>query len=450
MTPEERRAIRREVIRQTWPVVLQYLFRTMMFLVDTIMIKEIGSPAVATMGIVGPITYTLIMLMMALSAGTVATVARAWGEGDRLKQERAAATAIRAALLLSPIALLVGAFGLPPFARLFTPETPAIAEAAGDYLLILSAAFPFFLLEFAAGSVLRAAGDTRTPMLLAILANLVNVGLNYVLIFGKFGAPALGVHGAAIASCAAIVVQGALTLLVLMRPGSRIRLRASSFRLVTRESSRTLARVTGPALVEPLILQSGFLVYAKVITMLGDLPLAAHRSAIAVESLSFMPGYAVSIAAGAIVGQYLGERRVDKALAGFRESMRIGVAIMLVNAILFLTIPHLLLWPFVPRDEALPMLLGTEVLRIASMEQVFMAMAMVLAGAMRGAGDTKSPAWIGLIGTWGVRVPCAYLLAITLGLGLHGIWMTMVLDWFARTVFSWIVWGRGRWQRVQL
>lgn len=450
LTADDRRAIRREVFRQTWPVVLQYFFRTMMFLVDTIMVKEVGTTAVATMGIVGPVTYTLIMLMMALSAATTATVARAWGERDREKQERAAATSIRLALLLAAPAMLAGMVGMPAFARFLAPASPEIAATAGDYLVILSAAFPFFLLEFAAGSVLRAAGDTRTPMVLAVLGNVVNVALNYVLIFGKFGAPALGVQGAALASAAAIAVQGSLTLLVVMSPGSRIRLTVASFRLVTGESMRTLARIAVPALAEPIVLQSGFLLYTRFIAALGDLPLAAHRSAIAVESLSFMPGYAVSIAAGALVGQYLGEGRADRAKAAVRESMRLGVGIMLVNAVLFLSIPHLLLWPFAPRDTAEPLILGTEVLKIASMEQLFMAMAMVLAGAMRGAGDTKSPAWIGFVGTWGVRVPCAYGLAIGLGFGLHGIWITMVLDWMVRSVLSWVLWARGSWERIKL
>jgi putative MATE family efflux protein len=449
LTPEDRRQIRREVFRQTWPVVLQYFFRMLMFLVDTIMIQALGKSAMASMAIVGPISYTLVMLMTALSAGAMATVARAWGGGEADRRERAVATAMLVGLGVALAILPAGWAGLPAAAQLFgTPDNPQVARVAADYLRILAWSLPLMLLDFVAGSVLRACGEARVPMVCALVGNVVNVGLNYLLIFGALGAPRMEVRGAALASAISIGLQAVLTLGTLVSSRAPVRLRWRSIRGVTRASTATLLRVTGPAFVEPVVLQSGFLVYTKVITTLGELPLAAHRSAIAVESISFMPGYAVSVAAGAVVGQYLGAGRPDKASAGFVESMKIGLGLLLINALLFLTVPHVLLWPFEPKD--LPAGMAAGLLRIAAMEQPFMAMALVLAGAMRGAGDTRSPVWLGAAGTWGVRVPCAYLLAIGLGLGLTGIWITMVLDWAARSLLSWIVWRRGAWKQIRL
>jgi putative MATE family efflux protein len=201
--------------------------------------------------------------------------------------------------------------------------------------------------------------------------------------------------------------------------------------------------------VEPVILQGGFLVYTKFIAMLGEGAMAAHRSAIAVESLSFMPGYGVGVACGVLVGQMLGARRPDRARAAFGESARIGVLLMTLLGVLFAAIPAVLLWPFVPSDPEV-LAQAVRVLRIAGIEQPLMALAFVLTGGLRGAGDTRSPVWIAAAGTWGVRVPISYVTAHVLGWGLAGVWITMVLDWGVRAVLAGIVVRRGAWARLSL
>ena len=452
MHTAERAGLRREVARQAWPVVLQMLLKTMMFYVDTSMVSSLGPEAMAAMGVVGPISHTLVAILSALSIGTVATVARAWGEGDRAKQEREAVASVVLALALGVPLTAVGVLLLPELAELFrVPDSPAVTVMSRQFLRIESSIFVFFCLDAAASGILRAAGRTVFPMVATLGANVLNIALNWVFIYGNLGAPRMGVAGAALATSIAFALQGAATFAYLWTSRSPIRLSVAGLRGVTRESVGKLVRVSIPAAVEPLLLQSGFLVYNKAITMLGTLPMAAHRAAITVESMTFMPSYGFAVAASAVVGQCLGAGRPDRADAGLRECARLSMWLMSAVGVAFFFLAAPLVRLFLRGPEAEPAAAAAAMcLAISAFEQPFMALAMALGGGIRGAGDTKSPVLVGLLGVWGVRIPLAWALAFPAGLGLNGIWITMIADWAVRTaVFSWI-YRRGTWKTIKL
>jgi putative MATE family efflux protein len=436
---EERAGLRREVARQAWPVVLQMLLKTMMFYVDSAMISSLGQEAMAAMGVVGPISHTLVAALSALSVGTVATVSRAWGEGDREKQAREASASVTLAAALGIPLTLTGVLVLPEMAELFrVPDSPAVTAMARQFLRIEASVFLFFCLDAAATGVLRAAGRTLFPMVATLGANLLNVVLNWVFIFGNLGAPRMGVAGAALATSISFALQASVVFGYLWTPWSPVRLSASALRGVTRGSLARLVRVSMPAAAEPLLLQSGFLIYNKAITLLGTMPMAAHRAAITVESMTFMPAYGFAVAGSAVVGQNLGAGRPDRADAGLRECARLSTWLMSAVGVsfFFLAAPLVRLFLRGPDDGA-AVATAAMCLAISAFEQPFMAMAMSLGGGLRGAGDTRSPVLVGLLGVWGVRVPLAWALAFPAGLGLYGIWITMIADWAVRTaVFS--------------
>jgi putative MATE family efflux protein len=445
-----RAELRREILRLTWPVVLQNLFRTFMIIVDTAMVGRLGTAALASMAVIGPIGYSLIAVLMCVGIATIATVARAAGARDREKGEQEAATSVLFALVAGLVLVVPAVILLPRMVDLFeVPGNPTISHHARSYLYFFAMAIPGLLLENASSAILRGSGDTRTPMLFAIGANVLNVVGNYAFIFGNLGAPRWEVAGSGFSTAVCYTLQGSLVTLVLFLPGARRRLTFASFRRVTRESVERLWRVTGPALVEPLLLQTGFLVYSKSVTLLGMVPVAAHRAAITVESLSYMPGYGFSVACSALVGQYLGAGRPDRASLTIRESVFLAALMMSLIGVLFVSIPGVLLTFFIPSDpEAVRM--GAICLMIAAIEQPLMGAAMSFAGALRGAGDTRSPMLVGAVSVWAVRVPLAWTLAFPAGLGLYGLWITMVADWGFRTAwFAWIV-RRGRWKSVRL
>jgi Na+-driven multidrug efflux pump len=172
-------------------------------------------------------------------------------------------------------------------------------------------------------------------MVVALGANALNIFLNWVFIYGNLGAPRMELAGAALATSISFALQGAVTFGYLWTRWSPIRLTVASMRGVTRESLARLVRVSIPAGVEPVILQSGFLAYNKVITLLGTVPMAAHRAAITVESMTFMPSYGFAVAGSAVVGQYLGAGRPDRADAGLRECARLSTWMMSAVGVAF-------------------------------------------------------------------------------------------------------------------
>jgi len=212
LSPEERAGLRRDVARQAWPVVLQMLLKTMMFYVDSYMISGVGQEAMAAMGVVGPISHTLVAVLSALSVGTIATVARAWGERDADKQRREASTAVVLAIALGVPLTALGLAVLPGMADLFrVPDSPAVTEMARRFLRIEASVFLFFCLDAAASGILRAAGRTVFPMVATLAANALNIFLNWVFIYGNLGAPRMEVAGAALATSLSFALQGAAT-----------------------------------------------------------------------------------------------------------------------------------------------------------------------------------------------------------------------------------------------
>lgn len=450
METAERREVRREVFRLAWPVVLQNITRTTMFIADSVMLGNFHPSAIASVGIAGPFVYTFVAVTTSLAVGTMAVVARAVGEKDAAKQERHAITALAAAAIAGIILAALALATLDGVIRIFEVEgSPDVMANAVAYLSTITWAFPFILVEIVASSVLRAAGNSKIPMLIAVGANLLNIGLNYLLIYGELGLPGMGVRGAAAASVIAYGLQTTVVVLILFSRRSPIPLRLGSFRFVNRDSFAKLARVTIPAAIEPMILQGGLLVVVKYITVLGAASLAAHRAAIAVESLSFMPCYGLAIACSAVVGQSLGAGNIRRAELGLQESARISLWFMSSLGILFFAVPSFLMGLFVPGEPDVIML-GAACLAISAFEQPFMGLTMVYGGALRGAGDTRSPVYVGIVGFWLIRIPISYLFAFTFGWGIIGIWMVMVLDWLARTIVFMVLYKRGRWKTITL
>jgi putative MATE family efflux protein len=288
------------------------------------------------------------------------------------------------------------------------------------------------------------------PMVFSLIANVLNGFGNWILIFGKFGAPELGVVGAGLSTSICLTLQGLMTFAWMHSKGSAIRLRLASYRMVARDSIVRLARVTAPAVVEPLLLQIGFLIFIKTMSSLGTTTMAAHRTAVSVESLAFMPGYGLSIACGAIVGQCLGAKRPDRAEEALRFAAWLALLVMGVLGAAFYVAGRPIV-DLLAHDASEAVKAGAaECLKVSAAELPFLALAMVLGGALRGAGDTRSPLIVALVGVWLIRVPLSYVAAIPWKLGLTGAWLTMVVDWAARAGVFWILWKRGRWKTLRL
>jgi putative MATE family efflux protein len=386
------------------------------------------------------------MIFGSFVVGTIAVVARSWGEGDRARAEKTVAVSLSMAAVLGSVLGGLLALGAPFAVGLFGLPAQA-AGAAITYLRVVASFFPFLFVAYTGVAVLRSSGDTRTPLLLAIVANVVNILGNYGLIFGRWGLPEWGIYGAGLASGVAHAIEASLLLVVLVRGRRGLRLIPSRF-FQGPPVLRSILRISFPSFVERVFFHAGFLIFAGMVTRLGELASAANQACIALESFSFIPAGAFGIAGATIIGQKLGARLPDQARIGGAWAVWMSVGFLSFMGLLYLTIPGSLVALFSRDPQVLA--LAVPCLMIAALAQPTMAVGISLSEGLKGAGDTRSPLIITLIGIWGVRLGASWLLAYRLGLGLPGIWLATALDWAVRATLLLVVFRRGHWVRIKV
>jgi putative MATE family efflux protein len=441
-------ALNRNIVKLAGPAVLENLLGTMVFFASGLLIGWMRDPvALAAVSMGAQFGWIANSIFDAISVGAIAMIARYWGRQD---YERARYTAGQAVVLAVLTAAVVGVLGIviADEAMALMGLEPDVARQGALYMrLILSTSFLAFPLTVINGT-LRGSGDTRTPMWITAIMNVFNIIVAYGLIFGPGPLPAWGVAGAGVATALARALGGGIAFWVILRGKSAIRLDRRHFWPLDRGLLGQMLRLSGPAMGEMVVQRSGSLLFQRIIAALGTVALAAHRIAVNVESLSFMPSFGMSVAISTLVGQSLGARRPELAEASVRRGLVISVVLMVGTGLGFILFGRPIASVFGSTPEVLG--LAGMAVQIAALEQPTLAVQMVLAGSLRGAGDTRSPLYVSLVGVILFRVPMVYLLAIVLDWGLAGIWWGTALDWAARSAVSYFLYRRGAWKRVEL
>ena len=330
---------------------------------------------------------------------------------------------------------------------LYARSEELVLDLSSSYVRIVSLAMILNYFLIVINAILRGAGDTKTPLRITALVNLINVLGNTVFIYGLGPIPALGVAGAAIGTALAHVSGGFLALRVLGRHdllGVRL---TDSFR-ADRAIIRRIANIGVPAGVEQGMMRLAQLVYTMIVSSLGTVSYAAHQVALNAESLSFMPGAGFATASTTLVGQNLGAKRPDDAEQSGRTARNLGIFVMTVMGVIFAVMPEPIVRIFSKDPEVIE--LASMCLRLVAIAQPALATWMILAGGLRGAGDTRAIMKIVIISLVFVRIGLAYLLAICLDLGLIGAWVAMVLDLFVRGVLIQRRFSQGNWKMVKV
>ncbi|UJR81161.1 MATE family efflux transporter [Sandaracinus amylolyticus] len=435
--------VARAVARLAGPAIAQSLLHTLVFLVDRAMLGRFSADALASMQISGPVTWSISSVASAVQVGAIAIVGREVGAARR---DRAAA-AVRAGLGASAgIGLLAGVLAtlaIPLVLAGFPDAGPAVRDEASAYLGVILPCLPLLLVSAMAAAVFQSAGDTRTPLLVALLANAVNGGANWVLIFGRAGMPALGAKGAAIGSALALAVECAVLVALLARGRGVVSLRG---RGGEREQLARMVGVAGPAVLERIAQHAGFLAFVAMIGALGPLAMAANQALISIESVAFLSADGFGIAGAAIVAQRLGAGREDQARMAARVAAAMALVALSACGIVFVIAPRALASAFTPEPEIVA--LAVPCLFVAAIAQPFMAVGVVLGDALRGAGATRTTFVITLIGGVAVRLAATWIFAFELGLGLLGVWIGSTIDWVVRTALASWRFSRPGWARA--
>ena len=407
-------------------------------------VGTLGASALAAATAGERIFFILQAVLMAISAATTALVARAWGAGDRAEAEHVA----RASLILCiAVATAAGALGLliaPQLAAIFQLDD-ATRELTTTYIRWLMLFNPSFAVFFALGAAVRAAGDTRTPLWIGGLANVLNVALLFPLVFGAFGFEGLGIKGAALSGGGAFTIGSAVFLwrwwsgkLLVKRGGSGALTRARILRI---------ARIGTPAGLEQLVFQVGFVLFLFIVSFYGTEPYAAYGVGVRILSFSFVVGSGFSIAASTLVGQHLGARDPSGASRSGWRSMGISIAAMSIFGLLIVLAAEPIARFMIDDDEVVR--LSVVFIYILGSVQPLMAIEFTLAGALRGAGDTRFPLYTVLAGMLLVRSTLAVTFSL-LDLPVEWIFAALIGDYIVKA--SLLTWRfhSGRWQRVLL
>ena len=425
----KRVSIRRNVAALSLPVLLSSLFQRLVSIVDIFMVGGLGAAAIAATGLGQLLIFVVMTVFWGLSTGATVVIAHLCGAGRRLEARRAAFASCLFCAALAVAASLLGLFFGADVARFLGASNEVLAYAR-DYIRLVFLYFACTAGLNIISAIMQGTGNTKTPMQGVILVNILHIVIAYPLIYGHFGLPKMGVVGAAYA----INLSEACGFIYLLTQALR-----KGYLKVGRPDLMLLRKVWDigyPVALERIAQQSGQLFYSKFIIGFGTAAYAAHQIGLSIESLSFMPGAGMGIAASALMGQALGARKLKRARLSHTEALRLAIIVMSVMALVFVSLPHQLIALFTGDPEVIEK--GSVFLRLVAFAQVPLAISFVCAGSLRGTGDTHYVFLVTLAAMWGIRVLFSYLAAYPLHLSLYMVWGVFLLDWFFRAAaFAW-------------
>lgn len=292
-------------------------------------------------------------------------------------------------------------------------------------------------------STFNAVGDTKTPLKIVIISNIVNTFLAYTLIFGKFGFPALGVEGAAIATTISYYFSFLLYLLKINSKKSKIHF-IKSFDL---SEVKKILKIGIPAGFERVITYTSFLVFVKIIADFGLYTLAGYQIGLRIEGLAFMPGFGFTIAAMTLVGQSLGAKRPDEAEKSTIETIKVASTFMGILGIFMVLFPEYIAMIFTNDKKTIEE--ASLYLKVVGLTQVPLAISFVLSGALRGAGATKLTLFVNTLSLWIFRIIPAYFLSKIFG-NIIFVYFAMFLETYIKAFILWIIFKKGLWKNINL
>ncbi len=434
-----------------WPTMLEQLTQTAVQYIDTAMVGSLGTQATAAVGATGTVNWMIGSVVSAIGVGFLANIARKMGAGRPEDARRASAQACMSALLLGSVLTVLTVLAAKRV-PVWMQVDPEIRDLAARYFLIIYLPMLFRTASILFGTVLRSAGDTRTPMRIGLTVNGINICLNFLLIFPTRSVSilglaihvpgaGLGVEGAAWASAASFVYGGlAMTRALWKHPS--VSPRGQSFR-PDPEILRPCIRVALPNLAQRFATSFGYVVFASMINALGGISTAAHTIANTVESAFYIPGWGMQTAAATLSGNAYGAKDHDRLKRLGSTILPLEVGLMILSGGLLFAFAEPLVRLF-SRDESV-IRLGTTVLRMVAVSEPFYGVPIVVEGLMQGVGKTTAPFFYNVTGMWVIRILGTFICTRLLGLGLVAAWGCMIGHNMLLFVFFVYHYVSGRW-----
>jgi len=446
--------IRRDVMDLSLPIIAEQAFVMVMGVVNAIMAGHLGKEAVSAIGMVDSINNIFIAFFSALAIGVTVVIAQYIGKRNYQKGNEAALHGMVSSLAISlVITVIIYIFRAGLIKLLFGNAEQSVIDNSIMYLNITLMTYPLIAATSIASGILRGAGDTRTPMKVSIIMNILNVILSYSLIYGislgnahfTFGIPALGIKGAALGIAAARAIGAVLILYTLVSGSKAVKLSIEKDMKVNFELLRSIYSVGLPASVESLLFNVGRLITQVFIVGLGTASIAGNYVAGSAFGLINIPGNSLSLAATTMVGQKMGRGDSNGAKKDMIYLVKLtSVSLLIICSAVF------------PLAKVLSALYtsDTEVIGISAdlirsllfAMPLFWALSFVLPAGLKGAGDGKYTMVSAIFSMWVFRIGVGYILCIPAGLGVLGVWIGMYVDWVVRSLLFSVRVKKGKWR----
>ncbi|AKI97494.1 MATE family efflux transporter [Kosmotoga pacifica] len=434
--------IRKRLLVIALPAVGENVLQMLLGIADTAFLGHYDWRTIGGVGTANQIIFILQAVLIAISTGTMVFIANSLGANNRRKVDSVAWQAIYLSLVTG-IGLAILSVFSSGFINVFFPSAEeSLKEIGADYLRIILIGMPGLSFMIIIASALRGAGDTRSPMYAAVVANGLNVFLDYSMIFGKFGFPELGAKGAALATVVSRVV-GAMILLFLLYSNRKVGMSRKPVKTSWKNVKEVLS-VGLPTAFENFSFSFGVLIFANILLMAGSEAYAAHRIGINVESISFMPAWGISVAITALVGYFNGSGELKKVIGTVRQGWLIGLGFgAIIGSVIFLW-PEVFIAFFTSERTIIEM--ARLPVRLIGLFQIVLATDFVATGALRGLGDTKFPMMASTTAMWLIRIPVGFVLVKYFDMGLLGAWTGMMGDMVFRMVLKVFRLLSGNWE----
>lgn len=434
-----------------WPTMLEQLMQTAVQYIDTAMVGSLGTQATAAVGSTTTINWLVNSTIGALSVGFLSFIARAYGANDKKQAARVSSQAVLA-VLVSGIFFTIVTLSLSGMIPKWMQVDSSIQSLASLYFFIIYLPMLPRAASIIFGTALRATGDTKTPMRVGICVNIINIVLNFLLIFpartlqiGGIAIPLpganLGVIGAAIASAIAFTFGGIyMTIAIWRHPvispkGQNIK--------PDLQILKPCLKVTVPNMLQRFGTSLGYVAFASMVNSLGDISTAAHTIANTVESAFYIPGYGMQTAAATLAGNALGANDNQKMKNLTRVSIQIEVLLMILSgSLLFAFAPNMM--TLFTKDSAV-ISLGATVLRMVAASEPFYGVSIIIEGIMQGVGETVTPFKFNILGMWGIRIVGTFICTQMLELSLVSAWACMIAHNLLLFVLFVIYYRKGSW-----
>ena len=447
-TEEDKKNILR-AIKVAWPAVMESFFVAMVSIIDSFMVSQIGSYAVAAIGLTIQPKFIGLAIFFAINTAVSATVARRKGEEDRKSANEVLITSMATCLVLTIIISLVIVILANPIIYIVGSESDTHTEAV-TYLRIIMGCMLFNVLSLVINAAQRGSGNTKIALTTNLVSNTVNVVFNYLLIGGELGFPKWGVSGAAIATVLGTVAGCSMSIASLFRKDSYVSIPYMIDKIIKPrwDVLRSMTAFISNVFVEQIMLRVGFLLASMLTAKLGTQSLAINQVGMNLMTLSFAFGDGLQVAAITLIGQSLGQRKPENAIKYGKICQGIGLGISIILGIIYMAAGKWYYNMYFPEDVE-SVRIGYHLCLLAIIAILFQISQVVYTGSLRAAGDVRFTTIVSTISVAIVRPIIGFLLAYVLGFGIYGIWIGMLVDQFIRLVSNACRFRSGKWMNIK-